>query len=390
MNKLKNYLNKMKLRGEMMKCFKLGGIYKEVKSGTKTFTQYPKIHDISIDYEQETVRFVFTIPTGMNPELITKQEWVFNQTFGEYIEITGKYKKFFITLYSKGIPKVVKYRFEEVHPHMNGKHLPVVVGYDMRNNLNVLDLKDLHHILVTGSTGSGKSSLFRAMLVSLILQQNPGDIELILGDMKQSEFGIYRNIPHVKSLHMTQETLFVELQRVEKEMTRRGKLLDKHDIEHVSELKEKLPTIMIVIDEIITLTDNKKIMKILTNISCLGRSASIHIIGAMQSGRAKDLGGQFLNNMNCRISGKQSDATNAKVSGFNSTKDITVAGRMVLMIEGEETQIQVPFIDKQHAKKVLTPYKIKSVELKQEKQDKKKGENVAVNEFILEEGEEDE
>lgn len=356
-------LGKMKLKGELMRCFKNGEIVKVTTYGTKTYERYPKIHEVHVDEEREAVRFTFTLPNGLNPKSVLDQEWVFKQSFGSHIELSGnKYKKFILWVYSKGMPDKVKYDYDQIKPHMDDKLVPIVVGYDRRNMLNVLDLKDLHHILLTGTTGSGKSSLFRSMLVSLMLHTPPQEIQFILADFKKSEFGIYRNLPWVKSLHMEQDEFLTELKKVEREMKRRGALLDKYDLDHVSELKEKLPVIMIVVDELYEVVDNDKIKKILTKIACLGRSSQIHIIGALQRGDAKSLGGQFLNNMNCRISGKQADSTNAKVAGMKTTKDISVAGRMVLSINGEEKQVQVPFMDKQQAKKMLAPYKLKVVE----------------------------
>ena len=345
-----------------MKCFKDGAIVKTVKHDGHTNLYYPRIHDIFIDHEKEAVRFTFTLKNGMNPELVTKNFWVFKQTFGEHIEISGKYKEFTLWAYSKGMPTSISYQFDEIEGKMKDKVVPLVLGYDQRGELLVLCLKELHHVLLTGSTGSGKSTLFRSMITSLILHKRPEEIQLVMADFKKSEFGIYRHLPHVKRVHMEPTTFLVELLNIQKEMKRRGDLLDQYDLDHVSELEEKLPIIMIVIDELFELTDNKAIMNILTKISALGRSAQIHILAAMQSGRAADLGGQFLNNMNCRISGKQADQTNAKVAGLSTTKDISVPGRMALSIHGEESQVQVPYINKQKAKKLLEPFKIKKVE----------------------------
>ncbi|PFW72151.1 hypothetical protein COL23_25715 [Priestia aryabhattai] len=359
---LKTFWVKAKLKSDLMRCFRDGKIVKTVKRGDQNVDFFPQIHDVFVDEEKKAVRFVFTLKSGMDPELLTKREWVFRQVFGENIELSGKTKKFTLWVYSKGMPDNVKYVFEDIQPHLEELFMPLVIGYDRRNNLICLDLKEIHHAILTGSTGSGKSSLFRAILVSIMLYKSPQDVQFLLIDMKNSEFGIYRGGAHVKEVLMDQESVLKALQQVEAEMHRRSKLLDSEDVEHVADLEKKLPVIMVVIDEIIALVDNKKIMKILTNLSCLGRSAGVHIIGAMQSGRAKDVGGQFLNNMNCRISGKQSDATNAKVAGFTTAKNISTPGRMVLSLDGVETHVQVPFMDKQRAKKLLQPFKGKVIQ----------------------------
>ncbi|MGG3269692.1 FtsK/SpoIIIE domain-containing protein [Priestia aryabhattai] len=341
---LQNRWSKMKWRGKLMKCFKDGGIVKTVKHGQHKNEYYPTIQDIHID--KARVRFVFTLKNGMNPELVLNNMWLFKQTFGEHIELSGKYKKFTLSVYSKGIPTKINYNYRDIESHMNEALVPIVTGFDNLNVLNVLDLKELHHIMLTGSTGAGKSSLFRSMICSLIFNKAPHEIQFIMSDLKNSEFGIFRNIPHVKCIHMEQKPLLAELRAVETEMKRRSKLMDQYDVECLSELEEKLPIIMIIIDEVFLLTDNDKIMKILTNISCLGRSASIHLILAMQRSAAKELGGQLLNNMNGRISGKQSNEVNAKIAGLKSSKDITIPGRMALSINGKEKFIQVPFLDK--------------------------------------------
>lgn len=393
---LKTFWVKTKLKNDLMRCFRDGKIVKTVKRGDKSVDFFPQIHDVFVDEERKAIRFVFTLKSGMNPELLTKNEWVFKQVFGENIELSGKIKKFTLWVYSKGMPDNVKYVFQDIEKSLEGLFMPLVIGYDRRNVLRVLDLKEIHHALLTGSTGSGKSSLFRAILVSIMLFKSPQDVQFLLIDMKNSEFGIYRGVAHVNEVLMDQESVLNSLKQVEKEMYRRSRLLDSEDVEHVSELKQKLPVIMVVIDEIIALVDHKKIMKILTNLSCLGRSAGVHIIGAMQSGRAKDIGGQFLNNMNCRISGKQGDSTNAKVAGFKTAQHIDVPGRMVLSLDGIETHVQVPFMDKQRAKKWLQPFKSKVIldsnsdiqvsescmleEIKEQ----------LVNEFILEGTEDDE
>jgi S-DNA-T family DNA segregation ATPase FtsK/SpoIIIE len=353
-----SYFAKLKLRGQLMKAFKLGGIYNEVKTESKTYTRYPKIHEVHIDNELQAVRFTFTLSNGTNPDLIHKQLWVFQQHFGNFLEIKGKYKKFILWVYAEDMPTDIKYDYEAIKPHLKNKRIPILCGVDRTKHINVLDMAELHHMLLTGTTGSGKSSLIRGILTTLILNRSPEEIQFVLADLKFAEFGIYKRLPHLLGkVHMDAKSLLPALQLIEKEMQRRGKLLDKMDVESIYELDEKIPSIVVCIDEVILLKDNKKIMGIIESISCIGRSNGVYLMLSMQRGDAKTLGGQLKNNLIFRVSGKQSDETNAKISGLKNSIELENPGRMILSIKGEEKQIQVPFMKKKEAKKLLDPLK---------------------------------
>ncbi|TFH62631.1 hypothetical protein E4J71_02175 [Peribacillus frigoritolerans] len=377
---MKLWRAKMKLRGSLMRAFKLGGIHKQTTTQSKTYTRYPKIHDVHIDEENEAVRFTFTLPDGANPDLVLKQEWVFKQCFGNNIEIDGKVKKFILWCYSKEIEKDIPFEFKKIQSHLKGKIIPIMCGVDRSGKMNVKDMAEEHHMLLTGTTGSGKSSLIRGILTSLILHKSPNEIQFLLGDLKFSEFGIYKRLPHVMGVYMDAKSLLPPLQIIEKEMVRRGKLLDAMDVESIYELEVKLPTIVICIDEVILLKDKPKIMKIIESISCIGRSNGVYLMLSMQRGDAKSLGGQLKNNLTFRISGKQSDEINAKISGLKQSVDLDTAGRMILSTQGKERVIQVPYMDKKKAKGLLDPLKVT--------QEKPELEDVAdrkVNEFSLDE-----
>ncbi|WP_157830978.1 FtsK/SpoIIIE domain-containing protein [Bacillus sp. BA3] len=370
----------MKLRGSLMRAFKLGGIHKQTTTQSKTYTRYPKIHEVHIDEENDAVRFTFTLPDGANPDLVLKQEWVFKQCFGNNIVIGGKVKKFILWCYSKEIEKDIPFEFKKIQSHLKGKIIPIMCGVDRSGKMNIKDMAEEHHMLLTGTTGSGKSSLIRGILTSLILHKSPDEIQFLLGDLKFSEFGIYKRLPHVMGVYMDAKSLLPPLQIIEKEMVRRGKLLDAMDVESIYELEVKLPTIVVCIDEVILLKDKPKIMKIIESISCIGRSNGVYLMLSMQRGDAKSLGGQLKNNLTFRISGKQSDETNAKISGLKQSVDLDTAGRMILLTQGKERVIQVPYMDKKKAKGLLDPLKVT--------QEKPELEDVAdrkVNEFSLDE-----
>ncbi|MED4693765.1 FtsK/SpoIIIE domain-containing protein [Peribacillus frigoritolerans] len=370
----------MKLRGSLMRAFKLGGIHKQTTTQSKTYTRYPKIHEVHIDEENDAVRFTFTLPDGANPDLVLKQEWVFKQCFGNNIEIDGKVKKFILWCYSKEMEKDIPFEFKKIQSHLKGKIIPIMCGVDRSGKMNVKDMAEEHHMLLTGTTGSGKSSLIRGILTSLILHKSPDEIQFLLGDLKFSEFGIYKRLPHVMGVYMDAKSLLPPLQIIEKEMFRRGKLLDKMDVESIYELKDMPPTIVVCIDEVILLKGKTKHMDILERISCVGRSNGVYLLLSMQRGDAKSLGGQLKNNLTFRMSGKQSDEMNAKISGLKQSVDLDTAGRMILSTQGKERVIQVPYMDKKKAKELLDPLK-----LKQEKQELEDVADRKVNEFSLDE-----
>ncbi|QOS89249.1 FtsK/SpoIIIE domain-containing protein [Peribacillus sp. JNUCC41] len=232
--------------------------------------------------------------------------------------------------------------FKKIQPHCKDKIVPIMCGVDRSGKMNVKDMVEEHHMLLTGTTGSGKSSLIRGILTSLILHNSPDEVKFLFGDLKFSEFGIYKRLPHVMGVFMDAKLLLPPLQIIEKEMVRRGKLLDAMDVESIYELEVKLPTIVVCIDDILLLKDKPKIMKIIESISCIGRSNGVYLMLSMQRGDAKSLGGQLKNNLTFRISGKQSDETNAKISGLKQSVELFNTGRMILSIQGKEIVIQLP------------------------------------------------
>lgn len=151
------------------------------------------------------------------------------------------------------------------------------------------------------------------------------------------------------------------------------------DVESIYELEVKLPTIVVCIDEVILLKDKPKIMKIIESISCIGRSNGVYLMLSMQRGDAKSLGGQLKNNLTFKISGKQSDETNAKISGLKQSVDLDTAGRMILSTQGKERVIQVPYMDKKKAKGLLDSLKVTQEKPELDVADRK------VNEFSLDE-----
>ena len=358
-------LEKIKLKKSLMDCFKNGGIYKSYKYDGKDRFIYPKIHDIS--KENKVIRYVFTLANGIDPEKVYKAEWCFKQAFGEHITIDGKIKKFVLKIYPEGLPKEVKYYFEDWADKYT---LPIVCGKDLNNQKVSYDMDLYPHLLLTGETGSGKSSLLRVILTTLMLKKSEKEIRFVLGDMKRSEFGIYRNVAHVDGVYMSESTLQPALMNVKMELERRGELLDQHEVTHIRELPEPIPYIVVAIDEVALLKSNKKIMAALEDISAVGRSLGVQLILSMQRADYKLMDGKLKNNLTVRISGRQSNESNARIAGVPGAEDIDMdkKGRMIVVLE-KPILVQSPFLSLQKAKELIKPLKVKPIESPIEKEE---------------------
>src|SRR5690242_12158048 len=104
MGKLANYFATKKKKETLRQCFKLAKIGRPVKGKQHDYMQYPKIHDVHIDEELEATRYVFTLPTGVDPSLLEKNIWIFKQMYGDNVELKGSYKKFILWVFDKSMP----------------------------------------------------------------------------------------------------------------------------------------------------------------------------------------------------------------------------------------------------------------------------------------------
>lgn len=319
----------------------------------------PRINSVFIGPTETS--YVFTLPNGINPELLHDKIFVFKQVFCENVELTGDSKRFKLTVYRKGLPSKVTYRLADWKTGIDDMDLPFIVGRNNHGEAVAFNMAAEPHVLLTGYTGSGKSSLLRAVLTTQMLTMPPEEVRFVLGDLKRSEFGLFRNVAHVDGVYVEPAGLLLALRGVKTEMERRGGLLDKNEATHISELANPLPFIVVAIDEVALLRTEKESMAIIEDISSIGRSLGVLLILSMQRADSKLMEGRLKNNLTVRISGRQSDKVNAKVAGVPGAELIKASekGRMVYVRERPE-QVQAPWLDYDEAKRLLKPLKIKS------------------------------
>lgn len=177
-------------------------------------------------------------------------------------------------------------------------NLPFIIGTDRNGCAVIKDFNALSHLLIAGATGTGKSTLAHAILLSLIKKSGPDDLRILLCDTKMVEFGGYRDIPHLLA-----PTIF-EPNQIEKgiswalaEMNRR--LRDLYDIGCRSfdsyndalfeQSKPRLPHILLVIDDVASAVINNQAWDDLRQLAQNGRSAGIHLLLITQTPSEKRL-----------------------------------------------------------------------------------------------------
>jgi len=167
--------------------------------------------------------------------------------------------------------------------------LTIALGKDIVGKPFITDLKKLPHLLIAGTTGSGKSVGINAMLLSLLYRNDPDQLKLILIDPKMLEFSIYNDIPHLLTPVIIEPKKAISaLANMVHEMERRYKLMAENKVKNIDNFNEKMkktggesmPFIVIVIDELADLMMNggKEVEYSIARLAQMARAAGIHLI----------------------------------------------------------------------------------------------------------------
>jgi S-DNA-T family DNA segregation ATPase FtsK/SpoIIIE len=245
------------LQKKLIEAFDVSGIFLEYSSEKFKKRIYPKIHSIKLN--EHRIEYVFTLLNGQDPKETKKKEYAFYQVFGRTLKIeTDGIKKYTLTIYGESLKKKIHWNYDEIEPVTEGLHVPIVCGKNLNNEYVTFDLIKNPHLLISGTTGSGKSTQLRSILMTLISTMSPEQLELYLVDMKMAEFMFFRNVQHVKNLSVKGLEAKKMLDGVLKELERRQQLIVEEEVTHVKDLKHnKVPYIIVAIDEFASMHDEK-------------------------------------------------------------------------------------------------------------------------------------
>jgi S-DNA-T family DNA segregation ATPase FtsK/SpoIIIE len=202
--------------------------------------------------------------------------------------------------------------------------LTVALGKDIVGNPFVTDLKKLPHLLIAGTTGSGKSVGINAMLLSLLYRNDPDHLKLVLIDPKMLEFSIYNDIPHLLTPVIIEPKKAISaLANMVHEMERRYKVMAESRVKNIDNYNEKarqegweeMPFIVVVIDELADLMMNggKDVEYSIARLAQMARAAGIHLIVATQRPSVDVVTGLIKANLPSRLSYRVGQRIDSKV-----------------------------------------------------------------------------
>lgn len=202
--------------------------------------------------------------------------------------------------------------------------LTLALGKDIVGKPFITDLKKLPHLLIAGTTGSGKSVGINAMILSLLYKNSPDNLKLIMIDPKMLEFSIYNDIPHLLTPVITQpKKAIAALSNTVAEMERRYEAMSKAKTKNIENYNEKaqkegfapFPYIVVIIDELadLMMTGGKEVEYSIARLAQMARASGIHLIVATQRPSVDIVTGLIKANLPSRISYKVGQKIDSKV-----------------------------------------------------------------------------
>jgi S-DNA-T family DNA segregation ATPase FtsK/SpoIIIE len=202
--------------------------------------------------------------------------------------------------------------------------LTLILGKDIVGKPFVTDLKKLPHLLIAGTTGSGKSVGLNSMILSLLYKNSPDNLKLIMIDPKMLEFSIYNDIPHLLTPVITKPKEAINaLSNMVSEMERRYTLMSQTKTKNIENYNEKskkegyepLPYIVVIIDELadLMMTSGKEVELSIARLAQMARASGIHLIVATQRPSVDVVTGLIKANLPSRISYKVGQKVDSKI-----------------------------------------------------------------------------
>ena len=248
------------------------------------------------------------------------------------------------------------------------------LGKNIMGTPKVFDLTKMPHLLVAGSTGSGKSVCINGIIASILMRYKPNEVKLVLVDPKKVELTNYNGIPHLlcpvvsdpKKASLTLQKVVTEMDnrfqtfsdKEVKNITGYNEMIEKYNKKHPESPQIKMPYIVVIIDELadLMLVASKEVEDSITRITQLARAAGIHLIVATQRPSTDVITGLIKNNIPSRIAfAVASQIDSRTILDQRGAERLLGKGDMLYFPMGESapTRIQGCFINDDEIKRLI-------------------------------------
>ncbi|WP_114790665.1 DNA translocase FtsK [Niabella yanshanensis] len=264
--------------------------------------------------------------------------------------------------------------------YQNSAHsLPIALGKKIDNELFIVDLATMPHLLMAGATGQGKSVGINAILVSLLYKKHPSQLKFVLVDPKKVELSIYSHIEShfLAKLPNEEEAIITDTKKVINtlnalciEMDNRYDLLKEAGCRNIKEYNTKftsrklnpekghqfLPFIVLVVDEFadLIMTAGKEVEMPIARLAQLARAVGIHLIIATQRPSVNIITGTIKANFPARVAFKVSSKIDSRtILDAGGAEQLIGKGDMLISLNGEIARLQCAFVDTPEVDKVV-------------------------------------
>ena len=257
--------------------------------------------------------------------------------------------------------------------------LAIALGKDINGRIVTADLAAMPHVLIAGSTGSGKSVAINAMIMSVLFKSTPEQVRMILVDPKRVELGMYEGIPHLFTPIITEAKLAANaLRNAVREMERRLKLLAANHVRNIDQFnklfdngseylfedvnQEPLPYIMIIIDELadLMMLDRANVEEAITRLAQMARAVGIHLVLATQRPSVDVITGLIKANVPTRMSFRLATKVDSRtIIDSNGAESLLGRGDMLFLPPGTSRlqRIHAPFVTEKEISAVTAFWK---------------------------------
>ncbi|ACO32648.1 DNA translocase FtsK [Acidobacterium capsulatum] len=243
--------------------------------------------------------------------------------------------------------------------------LTLALGKDINGQLVTSDLATMPHVLIAGSTGSGKSVAINAMIMSVLFKATPDQVRLILVDPKRVELGMYEGIPHLFTPIITEPKMAANaLRNAVREMERRLKLLASRSVRNLDQYnklfdnpslfeddpeQKPLPYIMIIIDELadLMMLDKANVEEAITRLAQMARAVGIHLVLATQRPSVDVITGLIKANVPSRLSFRLATKVDSRtILDSNGAESLLGRGDSLFLPPGTSRlqRVHAPFV----------------------------------------------